>query len=61
VLIIERLIPEDGGDPVPTLLSDINCSSSPAAGNAQTRSTANCFEQPGSRPARSSRSRSPTA
>ena len=24
VLIIERLIPEDGGDPVPTLLSDIN-------------------------------------
>jgi hypothetical protein len=24
VLIIERLIPEDGGDPIPTLLSDIN-------------------------------------
>ena len=24
VLIVERLIPEDGGDPVPTLLSDIN-------------------------------------
>ena len=24
VLLIERLIPEDGGDPVPTLLSDIN-------------------------------------
>ncbi len=24
VLIIERLIPEDGGDPMPTLLSDIN-------------------------------------
>jgi len=24
VLIIERLIPEDGGDAVPTLLSDIN-------------------------------------
>jgi SAM-dependent methyltransferase len=24
VLIVERLIPDDGGDPVPTLLSDIN-------------------------------------
>lgn len=24
VLIVERLIPEDGGDPIPTLLSDIN-------------------------------------
>jgi hypothetical protein len=24
VLIVERLIPEDGRDPVPTLLSDIN-------------------------------------
>jgi SAM-dependent methyltransferase len=24
VLIVERLIPQDGGDPVPTLLSDIN-------------------------------------
>ena len=24
VLIVERLIPEEGGDPVPTLLSDIN-------------------------------------
>jgi hypothetical protein len=24
ILIIERLIPEDGSDPVPTLLSDIN-------------------------------------
>jgi hypothetical protein len=24
VLIVERLIPEDGSDPVPTLLSDIN-------------------------------------
>jgi hypothetical protein len=24
VLIVERLIPEDGGDPLPTLLSDIN-------------------------------------
>ncbi len=24
VLIVERLIPEDGGDPMPTLLSDIN-------------------------------------
>ena len=24
VLIVERLIPEDGNDPVPTLLSDIN-------------------------------------
>jgi hypothetical protein len=24
VLIVERLIPEDGADPVPTLLSDIN-------------------------------------
>ena len=24
ILIVERLIPEDGGDPVPTLLSDIN-------------------------------------
>jgi hypothetical protein len=24
VLVVERLIPEDGSDPVPTLLSDIN-------------------------------------
>ena len=24
MLIVERLIPEGGGDPVPTLLSDIN-------------------------------------
>jgi hypothetical protein len=24
VLVVERLIPEDGGDPIPTLLSDIN-------------------------------------
>ena len=24
ILIVERLIPEDGTDPVPTLLSDIN-------------------------------------
>lgn len=24
VLIVERLIPKDGGDPIPTVLSDIN-------------------------------------
>ena len=46
-LIVERLIPDDGDDPVPTLLSDINMLVLTGGKSERTPSTERCSRRPG--------------